>query len=196
MGSRNCPNNGRNVGNCVSPIKGLLWRGQCLKCCKISNNAFVVNVLSFFGNALHIHRQNLIHTYIHTHTHSQTHLYINIYIQMYIYIYIYIHTHTHTHSYVHTYVHTYIIHTYKHTHIYVYIYIYTHTHIHKHSMDPCVCHKASRMWNKSKIHKIYKLTMYNNMNILQELYYKLSLPIKNSSTELKDVSEGIFSRLL
>jgi hypothetical protein len=37
MRSRKHSNNGRNVGNGVSPVEGLLWRGQCLKCCKIKS---------------------------------------------------------------------------------------------------------------------------------------------------------------
>jgi hypothetical protein len=63
----------------------------------------------------------------------------------------YIHTYTRPYICTYTYIHMYIlvyIHTHKHTYIqYIYIYI--------HSMDPCLCHRASR---KSKIHKIYKST--------------------------------------
>jgi hypothetical protein len=31
---------------------GLLWRRQCLQCCKISNKVFMAKVLSFFEHAL------------------------------------------------------------------------------------------------------------------------------------------------
>jgi hypothetical protein len=34
---------------------------------------------------------------------------------------------------------------------------HTHTHTHTHSTDPLVCHKCSRMCNKSQIHKYTKL---------------------------------------
>jgi hypothetical protein len=40
---------------------------------------------------------------------------------------------------------------------------------------------------------IYNVKYYN---ILQELYCKSSLPIKNSSTDLKDMSVDVFLRLL
>jgi hypothetical protein len=86
---------------------------------------------------------------------------------MYIYMYVRIHTHTQTH-----------------------------THIHIHSMDPRVCHRDSRMWNKLRIHKTHEFTKRNTINILQELYYKSFLPTKNSSTELKDVFVDIFLRIL
>ena len=76
--------------------------------------------------------------------------------ETYIHTYIHYITCIHTYSYKQTYIHTYI-HTYTHTHIDTYrqidIHMYTHTYVHTyirvHTVDPQVCHKDSRMWNKS-----------------------------------------------
>jgi hypothetical protein len=34
--------------------RGLLWRRECLKCCKMSNKVFIAKVQSFFEHALYL----------------------------------------------------------------------------------------------------------------------------------------------
>jgi len=41
---------------------GLLWRGQCLKCCEMSNKVFIANAWSFLSTPC-------IYIYIYTHIH-------------------------------------------------------------------------------------------------------------------------------
>jgi len=45
--SRKHSNTGRNVGIGVLPVEGTTVKGQCLKCCKMSNEVFIAKVLSF-----------------------------------------------------------------------------------------------------------------------------------------------------
>ena len=51
------------LGMVHRPWRGLLWRGQCLKCCKMSNKVCIAKVRSFFGT-------RFIHTHTHTHKHT------------------------------------------------------------------------------------------------------------------------------
>jgi hypothetical protein len=47
--SRKHSNDGRNVGKGISPVEGTTWRGQWLKCCKVSNKVFIAKVRSFLN---------------------------------------------------------------------------------------------------------------------------------------------------
>jgi len=61
-----------------------------------------------------------------------------------------------------------ILETIARTHARTRAHIHTHTHTGAcvHSVDPNMCNKEGRMWNKSKIHKIHKFTV----QILQVFY--------------------------
>jgi hypothetical protein len=65
---------------------------------------------------------------------------------------------------------------------YIYTYVHTHTHTHTRSLDPSVYHKDSRIQYKSQTHSHTNLQCQYYEHFTKK-HYKLSLHIKNSSTD-------------
>jgi hypothetical protein len=54
--SRKHSNSERYVEDGVSPVEGLLLRGRCLQCCKMSSKVFIEKGRSFFEHVLYMYQ--------------------------------------------------------------------------------------------------------------------------------------------